>query len=178
MIVLAARQFWLSTALATRAWPKASPPLTADAFDPNLLGGQDIIYICAHGMAGGNILWGDNFTPMLSDNQIREARLAGALVWLGGCWGLGSISDAFLAAGAAAVVADQDVNWAGPLWPTGSNRLGQLWLAGVRRGRTAKGALDEAIETYAARHRGPRDDELLASVRLVGDEDARVRMVA
>lgn len=177
MLVLAARQLRLSTAIATRQWPYVSPPARAETFDTARLDGQDIIYVCAHGLSGADFLCGDNGTIMLTGGQIEAARMPGAVVWLGGCYGFGPLSDAFLAAGAAAVVCDRDVNWAGPLWPTGSNRLGQLFLAELYRGRTVGVALDMAMNVYAARYHGPRDAELLATMTLVGDPLARLLRV-
>lgn len=175
MIVLVARQLLLSTAIATRQWPKASPPLTVDTFDVGWLGNQDIIFVTAHGLPGGSVLYGDDGLPMLTADMIRSVRMPGAIVWLGGCYGLGPLSDAFLAAGAACVVADADVNWAGAWWPSGSNKLGQLFLGYLYRALPAGEALAAAKRDYRARYRGPRDLELLASVDLVGDPGARLR---
>lgn len=175
MIVLAARQVRLSTAIATRSWPKVSPPLTVDTFDPAWLGSQAIIFVCAHGLPGHDVLYGDDSIPMLSAAQIRSVRMDGAIVYLAGCYGQGPISDAFLAAGAACVVADADVNWSGPLWPSGSNKLGQLFLGYLYRALPAGAALAAAKRDYGARYRGPRDFELLETVSLIGDPNARLR---
>lgn len=176
MLVLAARRLRFATAIATRSWPKVSPPLDADAFDVAWLNGQDLVYICAHGMPDGDTLYGDggqgDLVPMLRAETIRQARMPGAIVYLAGCYGQGPIADAFFAAGAACVVADRDVNWSGPLWPTGCNELGRLFLSYLRRGFSASAAFRAARQDYGGRQAGPRALELLDTVELLGDGDA------
>jgi hypothetical protein len=144
------------------------------AFDVRWLNHQPLVYICAHGLEGGDTLYGDDGIPMLTADQIRGARMPGSIVYLAGCFGIGELSSAFLAAGAAAVVGDRDVNWSGPIWPTGSNRLGQLLLGLLPRHPVGE-ALDLAKTYYLAEASGPRDHELVDSVTLVGNEAARLR---
>jgi hypothetical protein len=99
MLVLAARQLRLATAVATLRWPRVSPPLVDVAFDVRWLNHQPLVYICAHGLEGGDTLYGDDGIPMLTADQIRGARMPGSIVYLAGCFGIGELSSAFLAAG-------------------------------------------------------------------------------
>ena len=59
--------------------------------------------------------------------------------------------------------------------PMGSQLLGLLWRRRLQSGQTAWDAFCGAMETYGRWCRGPRDQELLATVDLYGDPEARLR---
>ena len=88
------------------------------------------------------------------------------VVYMAGCFGVGPVSAAFLERGAAAVVADENVNWSGRFLPTGSNGLGRLFLSFLGQGMTPREALSEAKLRYGERNTSPRDTALLATVQL------------
>lgn len=168
MFVLSARPFRFSTWLATGVWPMASPPVTDDTVALAAMARERrVIYLCLHGYEGDSVLYGgDGDLPALRADQIPYLPHH-PVVYLAGCWGFGMVSDAFRAAGASAVVADQNVNWSGRFLPTGSNGLGRLFLAGLAGGMTPRAAFDAARRQYARDHKAARDAELLASVVLV-----------
>jgi hypothetical protein len=174
VVALCARSYWISTLLASGQRPIASPPAGLAAVSPALLS-RGLIYLCVHGQEGDPYLYGDNGQPVLSEQLVRSARLPGSLVYMAGCWGAPLWVDAFLAAGAAAVVADRNVAWAGLYVPMGSQLLGLLWRRRLQSGATAWDAFCAAMETYGRWCRGPRDQELLATVDLYGDPEARLR---
>lgn len=163
-----------STFRATGRIPVTFPPLTEERFSPASMSGASLVYLCLHGLERESYLYGDRWANAMSTEQIAQADLRGAIVYLAVCWGLGPISDACLAAGAAAVIADEDSNWTGTLAPTGANGLGRLVVQGLRRGLTAERAYVEARDSYARQHRDPRDLALLGSYRLLGDGSARL----
>lgn len=167
MFVASARRVWLSTWLATGQRPVCSPPASATDFDPSVLNGQDVVYLCLHGYEGDTTLYGDGFVPMLTSEAISKANLDGAVVYLAGCWGLQAASTAFLRAGAAYVVGDTDSTWTGPLWPRGSNELGREFLRQLRRWQSVPQAFDVAMDNYRLQHGGVREMALLSSVVLL-----------
>ena len=134
MYVLSARAFRVSTFLATGRWPKTSPPVTVETIRPAELESHRVLYFCLHGWEGDPVPYGDDEVPAISAGLVAQADLTGAIVYMAGCWGVGPVSEAMLDAGAAAVVADQDVNWSGYFLPKGSNALGRLFLRGLRLG--------------------------------------------
>jgi hypothetical protein len=135
-----------------------------------------VLYLCVHGREGDPFLYGDRDVPVLTLDLVGATDLTGALVYMAGCWGAGQWSDAFLAAGAAAVVADSNEAWAGKFLPVGSQALGRLWLKHLRLGYCAGRALQMAKYGYAQGHDTGRDLEMLGTVALYGDPDAVVGM--
>lgn len=167
---LAARRFWLSTAFAAGARPRvASPGLDAREMD-----GADLVYICVHGLHGQPYWYDDTFATVLSAEQLRQARIPGAIVYLAGCYGIGPMSEALLEAGAAAVVADRDINFSGFWLPLGSNALGRLFVKELKAGHAVGAALNDAKWGYRYAHSSPRDLALLDTVELVGDAGAQL----
>lgn len=173
--VLAARSFAVATWIATGARPRTGPPLTMATFDPHALDGASLVYVCAHGLSGQPYWYGDRMATMASAAQVREADIPGAICYLAGCFGIGPMSDALLAAGAACVVADTDSNWSGLFWPRGSNELGSAFITQLQQGKSAGDALEIAMREYARSHREPREVALLESMALVGDRAAELR---
>lgn len=164
VLALSAREFRMGTALAAGAWPVAFPPGRADTFDPRLLEGRELIYVCLHGLANQPYLYGDRFETALSTDQVRTASLGGAVVYMAGCYGDGPVAEAFLSAGASCVVGDRDLTWAGAWWPMGSNRLGRLFVRELRRGGSPLAAYRRARATFAATSTDPRDAAILDTV--------------
>lgn len=136
---------------------------------------RGLIYLCVHGQEGDPYLYGDNWQPVLSEDFVRSCRLPGSLVYMAGCWGAPLWTEAFLAAGAGAVVADRNVAWAGKVIPLGSQLLGLLWRRRLEAGQTAWDAFAGAVLTYRTWCRSARDEEMLTSVDLYGDPRARLR---
>lgn len=177
VVALAARSYGISTRLASGVRPITSPPASTATVAPAMLERANLLYLCVHGRQGDPFLYGDREVPLLDLDRVCTLDLAGALVYLAGCWGVGAASDAFLAAGAAAVVADANEAWAGRFLPLGSQALGRMWVRYVAAGMTAGAALDLAVKVYAHRHRSARDREMLATVGLLGDRAAVLRRV-
>lgn len=174
---LAARAYRVPTWLASGTWPHTGPPLTVDAFRPSDMDGAALVFVCCHGLPDQPFWYGDDFCTLASSAQVQLAKLHGAIAYLAGCFGLGHMSAALLDAGAACVVADRDSNWSGMVWPRGSTELGRLFVARLKRGDEAAAALDQAKRDYGRRHAEPRDVELLDTVMIVGDRQARLREV-
>lgn len=168
-VSLAARRWLISTWIASGVKPIAAPPLTMAGFRPGMIEGADLVYICLHGLPDQSYLYGSDWSTVVSADQVRRADLAGAVVYMAGCWGQGPMTDALLAAGAVAVVGDADSTWAGYVLPTGSNALGQRFVRRVKAGQMAQEALVGAKADYAATYQGPAHTALLASVGLSGD---------
>lgn len=133
-----------ATAKAAGVRPLTSPPLTADGFDPAWLAGYDLLYLALHGNPGEFCLYGDNYEVALRAEQVRQARLGGAGVFAASCF-MGDAASpmraAFLAAGAAWVLAGAGPNFSGYTTPAGAALLG-LW---VRRLLTWHVPLPQAV---------------------------------
>lgn len=176
-VSLAARRWYVSTWIASGARPIAAPPLTMSSFAPSVISGAALLYVCLHGLPGQPYWYGSDWATVVSAEQIRGARLDGAIVYLAGCYGQGPMTDALLAAGAAAVVGDEDSTWAGYVLPTGSNALGRRFVRHLKAGLSAGAALDRARAEYAATGGDPRAPGLLATVGLAGDAGATLQGV-
>ena len=125
------KRIWES--VATGGLLIASPPCAEPSIPPTWLEGHNAIYIDLHGEPSDVFLMGDTATgPMtraLSLHTVRRAELGGAVVFLTSCYlpQTGFI-DAFLQAGASAVIGGSGQNWGGRLWPQGAQRLGLYFL--------------------------------------------------
>jgi len=119
-----------STRKAAGVEPMTCPPVKAATFDPAWLEGQDFIYFDLHGAPGGMEWRGDKRTIALRAEQIRAAKLGGAVVFATNCH-LGDANSpmlvALLDAGASYVVAGDGLNWAGAQAVMGAARLGQFF---------------------------------------------------
>lgn len=174
MYVACALSLAWSTALATRRLPVTAPPLTPERFRPADLERQALAYLVLHSLPGQPYLYGDGYRTAITADQIRAARLDGQIVYLAACYGLGPVAAAFLDAGAAAVIADRDSNYAGLLWPVGANRMGRLLVRYLRQRLPAEDALYHAKRDFAS-GTDERGRSLIASLALVGDGTARLR---
>lgn len=169
MIALAARPWTISTALAAGVWPRILPPQLVHASD---MQGHSLIYVCLHSVADQPYLYGGDWSTALTADDIAQANLGGAIVYLAGCFGIGPIAVAFIDAGAAAVVGDRDSTWAGFIRPTGSNEVGRLFVRGLRRGWTVGQSYDSALARFRAAHLNSARHEALAdTVVLIGNRN-------
>ena len=146
---------WLGLALAgmpTR--PLTCPPLDAATFPYARLAEADLVYIALHGSPGARMLYGDANNPALDARRIETVK-RGAVVILEGCYGLETFfPQAFLMAGASAVLASRDATW-DRRWRLGpAGRAGLAMLRALRAGKTAGDALTAARQfgdTWAVR---------------------------
>lgn len=166
VLALSAREFQIGTAFAAGVWPVAFPLRGGRAFDVRLLEGRALIYVCLHGLRNQPYLYGDRFETAISADQIRTARIDGAVVYMAGCFGDGPVADAFLEAGASAIVGDSDTTWAGTWLPLGSNRLGRLFVRGMRRGGNVDDAYRFARERFGATSTDLGDRAILDTVTI------------
>lgn len=133
--------------------PVTCPPVTAETFDLPLLENCDLIYFDLHGLPGAGFWQGDGRIVALNDWQIRQAELAGAVVFATNCH-LGDdnspMLDALLDAGARAVIAGAGRNWAPEKSIAyGAGLLG-MW---VRRGLEMRMAPEQALALAKTRVR-------------------------
>lgn len=93
------------------------------------LQGYDAIYIDLHGEPGEPYLYGDDGAKALSLHTVRKAELDGPVIFLTTCYlpQTGFI-EAFLDAGARAVIGGAGANWGGRIWPHGAQLLGRHFL--------------------------------------------------
>jgi hypothetical protein len=145
VLAYCAKSFEQATQQAAGVAPLTSPPLTAALFDPLLLSGHDLIYFDLHGGAGDAWWYGawkeNNFTYLtvaLTADQVRRARLGGAVVFALNCHlaDRGSpMLDALLAAGARYVIGGDGRNWAGKTRSLfGASLLGLWFRRGMEMG--------------------------------------------
>lgn len=174
---MAARQWWLSTWIASGVRPLAAPPLRMADFRPEMISGADLLYVCLHGLQGQPYWYGGDWSTAVSADQLREARLDGAVCYLAGCWGAGPMAMALLDAGARAVVGDRDSTWAGYVVPAGSNAFGRVFVAALRAGETVGAAMRTARSRFLETDDSPRARALADSVVVLGESRARLASV-
>jgi len=121
------KHIWES--VATGGMLITSPPCAEPYAPPIWFRGHDAIYIDLHGEEGDKHLYGDDGTKALSLHTVRKAKLGDAVVFMTTCYlpETGFIQ-AFLDAGAVAVIGGPGKNWGGRLWPQGAQRLAQYFL--------------------------------------------------
>ncbi len=124
--------------------PLLSPPMTAATFRPSWLEGHRLLLFGLHGAPGTpewHNLRGD---VALTVDLVRQANLAGAVVFATSC-NLGDpaspMRDAFFAAGAAHVIAGEGINYASRKRPGWASLLA-LW---VRRGLAWDLSVERAV---------------------------------
>lgn len=106
-----------------------SPPCQEPDIPAIWLSGYDAIYIDLHGEPGETYLYGDDGAKALSLHTVRKSWVQGAVVFLTTCYlpETGFV-EAFLDAGASAVIGGAGSNWGGRRWPHGAQHLGRLFL--------------------------------------------------
>lgn len=118
-----------------------------------------MVYIRLHGLPDQPYLYGDNWQTALSADQVRSVKLPGSLVFLEGCYGA-LCADAFIQAGALAVVGSDTQTYGKRLFLGPSSKIGQTWLEAINKGHT----VDKALELAQAGN----------NWRVVGNKEARI----
>ena len=172
---LSAESFARSAAVLAGVRPLTSPPITLATFDPRLLDGQDLVTFKLHGLDGQPYWYGDGGITACSADQLAQARLPGALVFVANCWGgaQSPMIQALLAAGAAAIVTGEGLNFAGVRQIDGADVLGYGWRHMVELGFDAETGL--RLGKIMARYRRPRLKADIASFGLIGNPAAKLR---
>lgn len=105
-----------------------SPPEEEPNIPTLWLTGYDAIYIDLHADVGIDVLYGDD-TRALSLATVRGSWVDGAVVFLTSCYlPETDFIDAFLDAGAKAVIGGSGENWGGRIWAQGAQLLGRYFL--------------------------------------------------
>jgi len=127
----------------------ASPPCQEPRVAPIWFMGHDAIYLDLHGAIEVDYLYGDKGTRALSLATVRKSWVDGAVVFLTSCWlpDTGFV-DAFLDAGASAVIGGPGANWGGRYWPQGAQLLALYFLE-----LYAKGDIPIEYALKVAKHR-------------------------
>ena len=123
------------------------PPITAETIDLNDLKAE-IVYIRLHGLKGQPYLYGSpNWATAISAIQVEKSEgvFTGSLVYLEGCHG-DEMAQAFLNAGARAVVGDSNTSWGRKFFQGPSSMIGRHWLKLIKRGITVNTSLLVALE--------------------------------
>ena len=124
-----------------------SPPVFAADFNSIWLNGQDFIYIDLHGQPYGVYLYSGpgQLSGALGLATVRHARLSGAVVFATTCYLPRShFLEAFLTAGARAVIAGAGVNWGTRGRLSGAQLLARSVLRQIESGLPVEAALAEA----------------------------------
>ena len=162
---LSAESFARSAAVLAGVRPLTSPPITLATFDPRLLDGQDLVTFKLHGLDGQPYWYGDGGITACSADQLAQARLPGALVFVANCWG-GAQSPMIQALQAAMVAAlCRQID--------GADVLGYVWRHMVELGFDAETGL--RLGKIMARYRRPRLKADIASFGLIGNPAAKLR---
>jgi hypothetical protein len=115
--------------------------------------GYDLLYFKLHGAAGQAFWYGDNWLTAIGADQLRQADLDGAGVFVTNCHlyevvdGLNEPSEmlkALLFAGARFVVGGPGANWALTKRVFGADLLGMLFRGALQRGYRPDAALEVA----------------------------------
>lgn len=130
-----------------RATVISSPPLFAGNIEPTRLSGHDLLYIDLHGQPGSVYLysgpkqsWG-----ALHVDAVRAANLRGTVVFATTCYlPQTPFLQAFLDAGALAVIGGQGRNWSTSKWLSGATLLAQLFAQQMANGLKPLDALHNA----------------------------------
>lgn len=110
--------------------PVLSPPLEMDTFDPEAWSGYEFYYFKLHGLPNQPYWYGDRWLTAVSDVQLRQVDMEGALVFVAGCNlfagepPTGPMLEALWAAGAAAVVGGMGENFGARRAVVGADALG------------------------------------------------------
>lgn len=124
---------------ATGTIPFTSPPWTDRQIRPEMLEGQDLIYIRLHGRPGLSV-WvgqgrGARLVAAFSRANLEGVDLGGAVVVLANCYGAESpMMDDLLEAGASAVIAGYGPNYAAANAVIGADLLVRALIRGLARG--------------------------------------------
>lgn len=122
-----------------------SPPVHAADFQPDWLAGRDLIYLDLHGQPGSVYLYSgeDQDRAALHVDQVREVALDGAVVYATTCYLPETpFVEAFLEAGASAVIGGGERNYGTRHRMSGAQVLAKGLLSALRTGY----AVDDAFK--------------------------------
>ena len=147
LAVYCARSWRISTFLTTGKIPMTAPPLTAETINLQDLKAE-IVYIRLHGLKGQPYLYGSpRWETAISAAQVEQSEdiFVGSLVYLEGCHG-NEMAQAFLNAGARAVVGDTNTSWGKRFMIGPSSAIGKHWLKLIKKGITVNTSLLVAVK--------------------------------
>ena len=124
-----------------------SPPIFAGTFSPDWFQGYEFIYLDIHGQPSSVYLYsGPNQEwAALSLKTVEAARIDGAVIFATTCFlPETKFLEAFLKAGARAVVAGEGENYAGRQNPAGAQSLAGQFLRQLKSGLSPETALEQA----------------------------------
>lgn len=145
--------FQQSVRRAAGVLPLLSPPLQLETFKPAMLEGYDFLYFKLHGLPGQAFWYGDNWVTAFSADQLRQADLGSAGVFVANCHLYEVVGDqrmpgemlrALMDAGARFVVGGAGPNWALKKRVFGADMLGWLFRGAIQRGYRPQAALEAA----------------------------------
>lgn len=170
--VYCAYDWRISTWRVTGVKPVTCPPVDYKSINLGELFDAWIVYIRMHGQDGANALFGDdgkgNYPMALISSQIND--LDGQIIYLEGC-NADDMANAFLQAGASAVVGDKDSSY-GRRWRIGpSSLIGMRWLDAMRNGDDVQMAAIKAIENKSIKK---LPETLRFGLTVFGDEGAKI----
>lgn len=132
--------------------PVLSPPLDMDTFDSALWSGYGFYYFKLHGLPGQPFWYGDRFLTAVSDDQLRQVDMTGAMVFVAGCNlfqedpPYGPMLSALWDAGACAVVGGTGENFGARLAVVGADALGINIRRAAQLGASPQLAFDLAMK--------------------------------
>lgn len=143
------REFEVATrrVVGDGAMVMTSPPVYAHSFQAKWLAGRDFVYLDLHGRPSSWYLWTGPRQSLaaLGLESVKEAKLDGAIVFATTCYlPQTHFIQAFLGAGASAVIAGEGENFGTSRRVTGAQLLARFTLRSLRRGLGVEAALEEA----------------------------------
>jgi hypothetical protein len=137
-LAICAAGFEKSVRKAAGVQPLLSPPLLLATFQPQTLEGYDFIYFKLHGLANQPYWYGDHWGTAMSAEQISQADLSGAVVFVANCHLYeidpvtrrprpGPMLDALLSARAGAILGGPGENYGRLRGVHGADALGRTF---------------------------------------------------
>ena len=128
VFALCCASFIHSVRRASGVEPLLSPPVSRATFTPELLQGYDFLYFKLHGLPDQPYWYGDRWLTALSADQVRQANLQGAVVFVTNCFLTDSpMLKALFDAGASAVIGGAGENYAAKRRVYGADLLGMTF---------------------------------------------------
>ena len=143
--------------------PLTCPPITRATFDPAWLSGARFVYFKLHGLPGERFWYGDHWLTAIDDEQLRQADLSRAVVFVASCHlDPGPMLEALLDAGARAVIGGSGPNYAKRFSLYGADIIGRTLRRLIRIGISPAAALAvaKARLSIAAGHDNQAADAL------------------
>jgi hypothetical protein len=106
--------------------PLTCPPVSLETFSSEVLEGHDLLYFKLHGLPGQSYWYGDNLITAISADQIRQADLGGAGVFVANCFTSreSPMFQALREAGARWIISGEGENYASSQTIAGVDLLG------------------------------------------------------